>query len=449
MLIALCAALALQLEPSTGSNEVADDLSRRITPEVLVARQARPAVVFIEAEVVQRQQTIFGPREQKGLSTGSGVVIYEDGWVVTNYHVVRDHTSIRVSFESAPGEEPIVFPARLVNSVQEEDLALLKIEAPPETVFKTVPLGTSSDLMIAEPVIAIGNPYGQSLTVSRGIISGLHRDIPSVQGLRFANLIQTDASINPGNSGGPLLNINGQLIGINTVMNAQAENIGFAIPVDRVRQVLEESLLAPSRAASWYGFEVDPQPVDAAFRVVSVLPGAPADTAGLRIGDLVMGWDGKRFVTSDAYKFARAELEPGRAVRFEIRRDRETESVEIVGWKRSDGLLFERAGFRGETVVATDTRGFGRKLLTQVVELRRGGPAERLGLAPGDLIEAFKAKDRSVLVPDSLDLLALYVNNLAPGTPLVMDVWRDENGNGVLDYTQAASELLKGTLVLE
>lgn len=441
-------AVALQLKPSAGSNELAEDLSRRITPEVIVARQARPAVVFIEADVVQRQQTIFGPVEQKGVSTGSGVVIYEDGWVVTNYHVVKDHTAIRVSFEAGPGDEPVRFAARLVNAVQEEDLALLKIEAPNGTVFSTVPLGTSSDLMIAEPVIAIGNPYGQSLTVSRGIISGLHRDIPSVQGLRFANLIQTDASINPGNSGGPLLNINGQLIGINTVMNAQAENIGFAIPVDRVRQVLEESLLAPSRAAAWFGFEVAVEPQDGAFRVVSVVAGGPAAAQGIAAGDFVLGWAGKRFVTSDAYKLARAEIVPRQEVVFEVRRGSSTRTVALSGWSRSDGLLFERAGFRGETVVASDGYG-GRKLLTRVAEVRPEGPASRLGLAKDDLIEAFKGSERSVLVPDSQDLLALYVNNLAPGAKLVVDVWRDENGNGVLDYRADLSELLSGTLVLE
>jgi S1-C subfamily serine protease len=302
--------------------------------------------------------------------------------------------------------------------------------------------------MIAEPVIAIGNPYGQSLTVSRGIISGLHRDIPSVQGLRFANLIQTDASINPGNSGGPLLNINGQLIGINTVMNAQAENIGFAIPVDRVRQVLEESLLAPSRAAAWFGFEVAVEPQDGAFRIVSVVAGGPAAAQGIAVGDFVLGWAGKRFVTSDAYKLARAEIVPKQEVSFEVRRGGSTRTVALKGWSRSDGLLFERAGFRGETVVASDGYG-GRKLLTRVAEVRPEGPASRLGLAKDDLIEAFKGSERSVLVPDSQDLLALYVNNLAPGAKLVVDVWRDENGNGVLDYRADLSELLSGTLVLE
>ena len=108
----------------------------------------------------------------------------------------------------------------------------------------------------------------------------------------------------------------------------------------------------------------------------------------------------------------------------------------------------ERAGFRGETVVASDGYG-GRKLLTRVAEVRPEGPASRLGLTKDDLIEAFKGSERSVLVPDSQDLLALYVNNLAAGAKLVVDVWRDENGNGVLDYRADLSELLSGTLVLE
>ncbi|MEZ5977113.1 MAG: trypsin-like peptidase domain-containing protein [Planctomycetota bacterium] len=435
--VALSGVLTAQLTPSTGS-EAAEDLSRRITPEVLVAQKARPAVVFIRAEVSQVTRDFFGNAyQQRGESTGSGVVIYEDGWVVTNYHDVKNAENIRVSFDTDLEDEPETYAARLVNAAEDEDLALLRIEAPAEHRFATVPLGTSDDLMIAEPVIAIGNPFGQSFTVSRGIISGLHRNIQTAQGVKFSNLIQTDASINLGNSGGPLLNINGRLIGINAAMNTQAENIGFAIPVDRVRQVLEETLLAPSRAASWYGFEVSDQPVDDAFPVVSVVAGGPAASAGVKVGDTLLGWGGKRFVSSEAYRFARAELEPGVPTNFEFRRKGSIDRVVLTGWRRDDGLLYERAGFRAEIAVVTNYNS--RKWFARVAEVRPDGPAAHLGLEVDDLIESFRAAGRQTFVPQRTELLALYLSPLEKGSEVEVDVWRDENGNQRLDYTEQLS----------
>jgi len=459
--MSIVAALALaslaQLTPAT-SNDASEDLALRITPEVIVTRNARPAVVSIQAQVPGVVRDIFGREfERTSTSSGTGVVIYDDGWVVTNNHVVRGADQIVVSLEPVIGEPPVEYPARLVSAVAEEDLALLKIEAPDDVRFSTVSLGTSSDLMIAEPVIAIGNPYGQTLTVSRGIISGLHRnvDIPT-EGLRFSNLIQTDASINPGNSGGPLLNINGRLIGINTVVNRQAENIGFAIPVDRVRQVLEESLLAPSRAASWYGFEVATDPTAAGgeavggqggFPVTAITPGGPAEAAGLAVGARILGWEDRRLESADAFRLERAALEPGRAVRFLVRDDDGERIVTMEGWSRDEGLIFDRAGLRTETVVLTSQ--MRRQWFTRVTAVRPDGPADALGLAPGDLIESFRAAGRQVLVPNSPQILALYLNSVEPGTRVDLDVWRDSNGNRVLDYTSQVSELLRGTLVLE
>ena len=198
-------------------------------------------MVYVETEMVQNIRTIFGFQRRVMSGSGSGVVIHPSGFIVTNYHVVEGAQQITVSFDGIP-----MVPARMMSAVREEDLALLKIEPVDngsatelpdwdgdgiadlrpagERSFPTVRMGTSSDLMPGERVVAIGNPHGQTYTVSTGIISGLYREVP-VPGrqLHFRGLIQTDASINRGNSGGPLLNIHGELI-INTVMNTVPRN---------------------------------------------------------------------------------------------------------------------------------------------------------------------------------------------------------------------------------
>ena len=270
-----------------------DELARepRETAVSRIVRTVTPAVVFVETEAYQRVRTILGTRQRLATGAGSGVVIHPSGLIVTNYHVVEGAQNIRVSFEG----EPESYVAELMSFVREEDLALLKIrpdegraaadpverkagglrtaDAPRE--FPTVRLGTSADLMPGERVVAIGSPHGQAYTVSTGIISGLHRDVtvPN-RNLSFRGLIQTDASINLGNSGGPLLNIRGELIGINTVMNSAAENIGFAIPVDRVSQVLDE-VLFPNARTIWLGFDV--KEIGSKLIVTEVWQGGPAE----------------------------------------------------------------------------------------------------------------------------------------------------------------------------
>ena len=259
------------LHPTTDSDEMR---KRRITPTVTVVQAASPAVVYIQTGATRPVRDIFGrifSKEYGG--AGSGVVIRKEGFIITNYHVVRNADRITVNFDKAFDETD--YKATVVSFVEDEDLALLKIQG--TRAFPTIPLGRSNDLMAGETVVAIGNPYGQTITVTQGIISGLHRNVPIPQEngrvLEFPDLIQTDASINPGNSGGPLLNLNGELIGINTAMNIQAQNIGWAIPVDRVRSVLENQLLSPETAPAWLGFEIEPGDH---LCIAKVIPGSPA-----------------------------------------------------------------------------------------------------------------------------------------------------------------------------
>ncbi|MEM9379083.1 MAG: trypsin-like peptidase domain-containing protein, partial [Planctomycetota bacterium] len=334
----------------------------RETPVSRVVRAVKPAVVYVETEMVQKVRTIFGPQRQISSGAGSGVVIHPSGYIITNYHVVEGATQIRVSFDG----DPQPYRAQLMSSVREEDLALLKIDLPAQgerrtgtnteggmraarrTAFPTVRMGTSSDLMPGERVVAIGSPHGQAYTVSTGIISGLHRDVPvPTRRLYFRGLIQTDASINRGNSGGPLLNIHGELIGINTVMNTDAENIGFAIPVDRVAQVLTDSLFPDARRA-WLGFDVEEKPVG--FVVSKVWQDGPAMESGICEGDRLVSLDGKPVLDAETFLDLSLQVEPGRDVAVGVERRGELDVVPIASWDEMNGAFFEDIGLTVDEV---------------------------------------------------------------------------------------------------
>jgi serine protease Do len=243
----LCVAL-----PSFALADPPDEINLRKTLVVQVVAETKAAVVKISTTKIIRQWVSpfggdpffqqFGHNESiPANALGSGFIIHKDGYVVTNNHVVDRASQITVELDD--GRK---LSADLISTDPEADLAILKISD--KNPFSTIELGDSSDLMIGEPAIAIGNPLGYSHSVSTGIVSALHRDLKDVEGKEsLDNLIQTDAAINPGNSGGPLLNAYGQVIGINTAIRSDAQNIGFAIPVNRLRDLIPE-LMNPSQS---------------------------------------------------------------------------------------------------------------------------------------------------------------------------------------------------------
>jgi serine protease Do len=237
--------------PALAIADPPESINLRNTVTVRVVAKTKAAVVNISTTKMIRQWVSpfgndpffqqFGQLESvQADSLGSGFIIHKDGYVVTNNHVIDRATQITVELED--GRK---LPAQLLSADAEADLALLKISD--KQPFPTISLGDSSDLMIGEPAIAIGNPFGYSHSVSTGIVSALHRDLKDVEHKEsLANLIQTDAAINPGNSGGPLLNAYGQVIGINTAIRSDAQNIGFAIPINRLRDLIPE-LMNPAQ----------------------------------------------------------------------------------------------------------------------------------------------------------------------------------------------------------
>ncbi|MEM1943253.1 MAG: trypsin-like peptidase domain-containing protein [Candidatus Caldarchaeum sp.] len=224
-----------------------------------------------------------------GSTVGSGFVYDALGHVVTNQHVVRGGTSFRVVFSDGS-----TYSARVVGADVDSDIAVLRIENPPEGL-KPLRLGNSSELKIGEPVVAIGNPFGLEGTVTSGIVSQKGRLLPTGRGYSIPGVIQTDAAINPGNSGGPLLNLKGEVVGVNTAIEPSGVGIGYAVPSSIVSRVVPALIQNGSYQRSWMGISAVSLDIDIAAAmgasvskgvlVVDVVPNSPAQRAGLRGGD--------------------------------------------------------------------------------------------------------------------------------------------------------------------
>ncbi|MGO9600222.1 MAG: trypsin-like peptidase domain-containing protein [Isosphaeraceae bacterium] len=211
---------------------------------------------------------------------GSGVIVDARGYILTNHHVVDKVEGIEVQL--ADGTK---YSGQVLQFDPVMDLALLKIE--PAQPLKAIAIGVSADLMVGETVITIGNAFGYENTVSVGIISALHRDVTLSDEQVYRNLVQTDAAINPGNSGGPLINISGELIGINVAVRAGAQKIGFALPIDEVKKVAAEMLSTRRIASTWHGLAVDDlvRGKERTVVIAEVQPGSPGESAGFKPGD--------------------------------------------------------------------------------------------------------------------------------------------------------------------
>nr|WP_243131657.1 trypsin-like peptidase domain-containing protein [Desulfallas thermosapovorans] len=287
----------------TNAEQVVPGVSAGTIAEIV--KNAGPAVVKINVEKINRGtrndpfwddpffRYFFGssgpqPRTESGL--GSGFIISPDGYVLTNEHVISG--ADRVMVEMQDNEKQ--YEAKLIGADYDLDLALLKIEAGKD--LPHLELGDSGNIQVGNWVIAIGNPYGFDHTVTVGVISAKGRPVP-VEGRYYKNLLQTDAAINPGNSGGPLLDLHGEVIGINTAV-AQAQGIGFAIPTSTVNDVLGELMEKGKVIRPWLGIQMQdltPELVDYfglasddGVVVVGVVPQSPAASAGLRQGDVIL-----------------------------------------------------------------------------------------------------------------------------------------------------------------
>ena len=376
----------------------------RMSPIVKAVNSARPSVVNISGEkTISSQSTsqigqAHDGRRVNGM--GTGVVIDPRGYIVTNHHVVNGVRTIRVSL--ADGEERF---ARVVQRDEKTDLAVIKIDSvDPLPVAK---IGRSSDLMLGETVVAIGNAYGYPGTVTEGIISELHRPVQVSDAQFYSDLIQTDASINPGNSGGPLLNIDGEMIGINVAVRAGAQGIGFAIPVDQVLEVVARLLATAGKETTWHGLYLGDTKDEIKAVVGSVAEGSPADESGLQPGDVVTGVDEMKIERAMDFHRAMLERKPGEKVGLTVLRGDESVDLEMklarlptTSRPKPDNDAWNVLGLKLEPIPEQE---FKERYKTNyrgglaVRALRPLGPAESRGILLGDVLVGMQAHETVTL----------------------------------------------------
>jgi serine protease Do len=330
--------------PSTASGDVASSPDTSNVSDVRIEESS--AVIDAVDKVTPAVVTI---RASGGLlgsasGTGSGFIYDSDGWIVTNRHVVAEASELQVVLND--GRQ---FAGEVYGIDTLTDLAIVKIDA---TGLPVAPIGSSADLKPGQLAIAIGNPLGYENTVTTGVVSGLGRqirasDAQQTSSEQLNNLIQTDAAINPGNSGGPLVNSAGQVIGVNTAVNADAQGVGFSIPIDVVKPIMQQALDGQELVRPWIG--VYYVPIDPALAAQQDLPveygaligtadgsgqavfaGSPAEAAGLEAGDIIVAIDGEQLKADSDLSTLILPHAPGDTITLRVLRDNSTRDVDVT-----------------------------------------------------------------------------------------------------------------------
>ncbi|WP_419787356.1 Do family serine endopeptidase [Pseudodesulfovibrio sp.] len=379
-------------------------------------------------EFFEQFNQFFGPRgfpgqprqpqrPRKRMAQGSGFVITADGQIVTNNHVIDGADKISVRFQDDPTE----YPAKVVGRDEETDLAVIKIDAPHP--LEVLNFGDSDAIKVGEWVLAIGNPYGLDNTVTAGIISAKHRIIGAGP---FDNFLQTDASINPGNSGGPLLNMKGEVIGINTAINAAAENIGFAIPSTEARKIVDQLREGKPIKRGWLGVTIQAvsendakalgldKPTGALIAQVGA--GHPADKAGVKQGDVILEINGQAVDNNNDLLRKIADLKPGEKAHLSLWRDGKVIHRTVTLGERDEKNMASMAphpqqgpqeaatvlGMSLRAMTGKDAQALGLKQPTGLVILQvdPDSVAAEGGLRPGDVI--LQANQQNVNSAESL-----------------------------------------------
>ncbi|MGL4512599.1 MAG: trypsin-like peptidase domain-containing protein [Lacipirellulaceae bacterium] len=426
------AALCLGL-PGAVHAEVSE---ARLSPIVRAVQSVRPSVVNIQGQktVAADAGAPGATRQVNGM--GTGVVIDPRGYILTNHHVVDGVRQIRVTLDGGAADV-----ARIVAFDRGTDLAVIKIEV--GRSLPVIPLGSSDDLMTGESVIAVGNAYGYEHTVTRGIISALHRDVQVSDTQAYDDLIQTDASINPGNSGGPLLNIEGRMIGVNVAVRAGAQGIGFAIPVDSAIDIAASLMSVERLENKWHGIQATSTAAHDSLIVNRVAAGSPAAKSGLRAGDVLERLGDTRLERPLDVERALLGKPSGEPVSLSVRRGAERLDLVLATVRRGapapgvtplerEPLAASPAGRRDQRaweVLGLELAPEPAETLAQaaaryrggmrVVDVRPDGPAAAKGIRPGDVLvgmhrwETASAEDIRYIVNNrqlaTMDAVKFYI----------------------------------------
>jgi serine protease Do len=439
----------------------ANDLELRMTPVVRAVQRAADSVVSVYL------QTPAQPgRRPITQGQGSGVILDDSGLVITNWHVVAqalegEAVGIPIGIE-VKLRDGRVLKAQIISSSPTRDLALLQLRLEGNEKVKPVDIGRSGDLMIGETLIAIGNPQGHANTVTSGVLSATGREIQvrdpvNGQPREYRDLLQTDAAINQGNSGGALLDITGKLVGINNAMAMGAENIGFAIPMDLVREVFEKELVRSSSFAdaadsAWIGIDVADQ--DGAVVVTQVLAGSPAAGAGVQKGDVLAGVGEQPIRSGLDYQRHLVEAPVRQPFTMDLRRGKESLQVAPVPITATNGRILKLVGIGFEEVTSDIDPELLRKatlavyrgtnlrrvpLLNRVLRvqyIQPGSPSEAIGLQVGDVVPSALLRD------DRFGLRWRAVVSIGDFAAAL----RDHEGNNLKISVLRGDEDLEGTL---
>ncbi len=405
---------------ATGTSSFASSELRR-DETVRAVEKAMPSVVNISTKTVQRQRGFlfnwwrdnWSPFYQDlppQYSVGSGVVIDEEGYVLTNVHVVEDATEIVVTFSDKRN-----YPADLVVGTRKSDVALLKVRTKAGEKFTPVQFAADDDLLLGETVIALGNPFGLGGSVSKGILSAkTRRSSPQEGMLEMEDWIQTDAAINPGNSGGPLVNLDANLIGLNVAIFKEGQGIGFAIPVKRLAEALGEIFTPETLRSVRFGSQF--KSTSSGILVTNVAVGSPAEKAGLREGDVVARVNGvtpksvfmlnREIIRAADQKEVVLQLQRGANVRNAVVKLQPEQTV------FNAKLVKQKLGVGLRQLTAQDTARLRLPVPTGfvVTEVEQGSPADTAGFQQGLILEAIDGA-----VADSVTTLAKYLNGKRRG----------------------------------
>ena len=395
---------------STAAQESKPATTARGLPDfVTLAKRLKPGVVNISTtQTAQQPETPnpfgqrdrfggFSPREQfKQRSLGSGFIIEPDGLILTNYHVVDNAEKITVRL--LDGRE---LAGRVVGKDQKTDIALVKISA---RDLPVAPLGDSDRLEVGEWVMAIGNPFGLDNTVTSGIVSAKDRQIGAGP---YDHFIQTDASINPGNSGGPLVNLQGEVVGINTAIFSQSGGnigIGFAIPINLVKDLLPQLKSGGKITRGWLGVSIQGITPDLAASlgldqvkgalVSSVVHDSPADRAGIKAGDVIVGYTGKPINNANDLPFLVAGTPVGKTVSIEVLRGKKETTVDVTIAKMKEEEMIASTTEKGDlgltveqiTPDIAEDLGLEQTRGVVITAVAPDGLGDEAGFQPGDII---------------------------------------------------------------